>query len=87
MRRFKTPSTPLPNPNLVEISTATVIQAMRSVSDPAPLTLMIEGSYQLGIHDDFYARFLEKVIRTLERLRIPSPATAASVPDHICATN
>ncbi len=68
IRRVKTPATPLPLPNLVKISTETVVQAVRSASDPAPRTLMIADCYQFGICYDFYALVLEKLIRTLERL-------------------
>ena len=68
IRRFKTPATPLPLPNIVEISAATVVQAVRSMPDPAPLTLLIADRFQLDIRDDFHAHILEKLIRTLERL-------------------
>jgi len=67
---LKPPSTSTPRllPNIVEISAATVFQAVRSDSARAPLALLIADRYQLDIRDDFHAHVLEKLIRTLERL-------------------
>ena len=55
-------------PNIVEISPATIVQALRPEQAPAPLTLCIAGRYQLQIRGDFAAHVLEKVVRTLEGL-------------------